>query len=111
MNAAITINRTDVDGVPAFWVDTGRPTLSATLVVRAGLMDEPPARSGWLHLLEHVVMTGPEQHGLAVNGSVDLAFTTFDAEGDPAGASQKSSAEKHRRGSTQDDGCDRRRLL
>ena len=84
MNAAITINRTDVDGVPTFWVDTGRPTLSATLVFRAGLMDEPPARSGWLHLLEHVVMTGPEQHGLAVNGSVDLAFTTFDAEGDPA---------------------------
>ena len=36
MNAAITINRTDVDGVPTFWVDTGRPTLSATLVFRAG---------------------------------------------------------------------------
>ena len=83
MNSSIKVNRTDVDGVPTFWVDTGRPALSATLIFRAGLMDEPPARSGWLHLLEHVVLTGPEQHGLGVNGSVDLAFTTFDAEGDP----------------------------
>lgn len=80
----IEIHRTEIDGVPTFWVDSGRPSLSAVLMFRAGMVDEPPHRAGWLHLLEHVAMRGSDQHGLNVNASVDLTMTSFDADGDPA---------------------------
>ena len=43
-----------VDGVRTFWVDSGRPTLAATLMFRVGAADETVATSGWLHLLEHL---------------------------------------------------------
>ena len=75
------MQRTDVDGVPTFWVDTGRPTLAAALVFRQGMVDETLTTSGWTHLLEHLVLEGRGSGALHVNGSVGGTVTTFDVHG------------------------------
>src|SRR4051812_36516032 len=75
----------EVDGVPCFWVDTGRPTLTARLTFRQGAADERLTESGWLHLLEHLALRGRGGGTLQVNGSVGMLDTTFDAHG-PAAA-------------------------
>lgn len=76
-----SVHRTEIDGVPCFWVDSGRPTLSATLLFRAGLVDESFTEHGWRHLLEHSALHGRGSGTLSVNGSVSLTTTTFDAHG------------------------------
>ena len=82
----ITLRDTEVDGVRCFWVDTGRPTLYARLMFRAGMVDEEFHESGWLHLLEHLCLHGrPSLGALQVNGSVSLLVTAFDSHG-PADA-------------------------
>jgi len=75
------VNETDIDGVRCFWVDTGRPTLAASLAFRQGMADEPLNESGWLHLIEHLVLHGLGGGRLNINGSVGLHHTTFDAHG------------------------------
>ncbi len=73
----------EVSGVRTFWVESGRPTLSASLVFRHGMADETLATSGWLHLLEHLALHDRARGGLSVNGSVSLLTTQFDAQGSP----------------------------
>lgn len=75
------VNTTEVDGVPTFWVDSGRPTLSASLIFRAGIADEDMATTGWLHLLEHLSLHGLARGSLAVNGSVSMLYTSFVVHG------------------------------
>ena len=71
----------DVDGVPTFWVDSGRPTLTGALVFRTGLVDESLPTTGWTHLLEHLGLHGRGGGALHVNGSVSLLHTRFEAHG------------------------------
>ena len=73
------MQQTTIDGVACFWVDTGRPTLTARLLFRAGSADEPLHESGWLHLLEHAVLHGRGGGTLHVNGFVSPLITAFDA--------------------------------
>ncbi|MBO0845303.1 MAG: hypothetical protein J2P22_07820 [Nocardioides sp.] len=40
------VHQTRVDGVRCFWVDSGRPTLSALLLFRFGIADEPIVEAG-----------------------------------------------------------------
>lgn len=75
------INETEIDGVRCFWIDTGRPTLAASLMFRQGLADERLIESGWLHILEHLSLHGKGGGPLHVNGSVSMLVTQFDAHG------------------------------
>jgi hypothetical protein len=77
------VHEAAIDGVRTFWVDSGRPTLAATLMFRVGLADETLATSGWLHLLEHLALHGLPRGTLAVNGSVGPMLTTFSMHGPP----------------------------
>lgn len=70
-----------VSGVRAFWVDSGRPTLTASLMFRRGIVDESLNTSGTTHLLEHLALHGRAKGALQVNGSVSLLHTQFDAHG------------------------------
>ncbi len=75
------VETTVVDGVRTFWVDSGRPTLAATLMFRVGQADEELATSGWVHLLEHLSLHGMPGGTLAVNGSVSALVTTLSLHG------------------------------
>ncbi|MFN8194617.1 MAG: hypothetical protein U0R80_10090 [Nocardioidaceae bacterium] len=77
----VELHATDVDGVRCFWVETGRPTLAARLIFRAGMADEWLHESGWMHLLEHLALHGRGGGALAVNGATGLLHTSFDAHG------------------------------
>jgi len=77
------LRTTDVDGVPVFWVP-GRRSLNASLWFRTGMADETLPTSGWLHLLEHLALHDRDSIRTPVNGHVDLLFTSFHAEGEPA---------------------------
>lgn len=75
------VHETEIDGVRCFWVETGRPTLAASLRFRSGIVDEEVPRAGWLHLIEHMALHGRGGGALAINGSVSFLETTFDAHG------------------------------
>lgn len=75
------VRRGEVDGVQAFWVDSGRPTLTASLITRQGMVDETLPTTGWTHLLEHLALHGRASGPLHVNGSVSLLHTRLDAHG------------------------------
>jgi hypothetical protein len=75
------VRRSEVDGVQAFWVDSGRPTLTASLVTRQGMVDETLPTTGWTHLLEHLALHDRASGPLHVNGSVSLLHTRLDAHG------------------------------
>jgi zinc protease len=72
--------RTEVDGVPTYWSPQDGD-LRAGLVFRVGQADEPLARRGLTHLVEHLSLHSvgrPHDH---VNGEVDATTTTFRADG------------------------------
>jgi len=75
------LHETEVDGVRCFWVDSGRPTLAASLLFRQGSADEVLHESGWLHMLEHLALHDRGGGALAVNGSVSPLVTSFDCHG------------------------------
>jgi len=77
------VQRTEADGVPVFWSDLGRPTLRATLSFRIGQADEPLARRGLVHLIEHVALDGRWPVYLEVNGETGPITTTFLFDGPP----------------------------
>lgn len=77
------LRESEVDGVPCFWVETGRPTLAARLMFRHGVVDETFTDAGWLHLLEHSALHGRDGGTLQVNGSTSLMHVTFDLHGEP----------------------------
>lgn len=111
MDDYVEVRHTEVDGVPTFWVDSRRPTLTASLLFRAGLVDEPPTRGGWLHLLEHVALHGPERHGLEVDGSVSSTLTSFDVEGDPLDVVEHLRRTTERLGNVEQAGLDLERSV
>ncbi len=76
-----TVGQTMIGAVPTFWVETGRDTLAATLVFRAGMVDETLKTRGWIHVLEHLALHDRESGTLHVNGSVGLLTTRFDVHG------------------------------
>ncbi len=77
----VELHETEIDGVRCFWVDAGRPTLSAQLAFRQGMADETLNESGWLHLLEHLCLHGRGGGALHVNGAVSVLTTEFSAHG------------------------------
>lgn len=80
MTPVHAVTRTDIDGVPVYWVD-GPPPLSAVLMFRVGIRDESFPQRGITHLVEHLAMSRlgrlPHDH----NAGVDVAVTTFEAAG------------------------------
>ncbi|MBB4738911.1 zinc protease [Actinoplanes octamycinicus] len=70
----------EVDGVPALLAPvTGPP--HAGLVFRVGLVDEPLARRGITHLLEHLVAPGPARAGTHRDSSTGVEHTYFHVQG------------------------------
>jgi zinc protease len=49
------VRRTDVDGIPVFWVDSSLPYV-CSIFVRMGGVDETLVTAGMAHLLEHLVL-------------------------------------------------------
>jgi len=76
-----TVGVDEVAGLPCYWVDSGRNTLSASLIFRVGMVDETLPTTGWLHLVEHLALHGREKGALHVNGSTSLLTTQFDFHG------------------------------
>lgn len=77
----LTVHETEIDGVLCFWVETGRPTLSARMIFRQGTADEPLHESGWLRLLEHLCTHDRSSRAIRLDGSVSTLLTSFDLEG------------------------------
>jgi zinc protease len=72
--------RTEVDGVPVYWEDAAGP-LRAALVFRVGQVDEPLARRGLTHLVEHLALVAEDPSSGHVNGGVDATTTAFEVRG------------------------------
>ncbi|MGL4744555.1 MAG: hypothetical protein ACRCXL_09265, partial [Dermatophilaceae bacterium] len=64
------VHADEIDGVAVIWVDSSRPTLRASLVTRAGVVDETLPTTGWTHLAEHLALHDRDRGTFAVNGSV-----------------------------------------
>lgn len=79
----VMLQRDVLDGVTTFWVDSGRPTLAASLIFRGGIADETLPTMGWLHVIEHLALHGRQSGPLHVNGSVSLLNTQLDLHGPP----------------------------
>ncbi|GLY00900.1 insulinase family protein [Actinoplanes sp. NBRC 101535] len=73
------IRLTEVDGIPAVVARTGGPT-HAGLVFRVGIADEPLARRGITHLVEHLVLGRPSA-GHHRNGATGVEHTYFHTQG------------------------------
>lgn len=61
---------TEVDGIPAVWAEVPGP-FTAGLLIRTGFADEPLARRGHAHMLEHLALFGVGRPGEHSNGHVD----------------------------------------
>jgi hypothetical protein len=86
MTALASVRRTEIDGVPVFWVDSGRPALTAHLRFRTGSVDETLPTSGLTHLARHLALLGlPPRDDREVGGSTGLLRTTFHACGQVSG--------------------------
>ncbi|MFC5183130.1 peptidase M16 family protein [Actinomadura harenae] len=78
------VTRFDVDGVPVFWSPgDGSGQYRAALMFRTGRVDEPLARSGVTHLVEHLALHGLGREDRHYNGSVDALTTVFQTHGTP----------------------------
>jgi hypothetical protein len=76
------VRRAEIDGVPTFWM-AGPPPLSAELIFGTGRRDEPFARAGITHLIEHLVMSALDRRHHFHNASVSIGSTSFTASGRP----------------------------
>lgn len=77
------IRQLEVDGVPALQAPvTG--TAHAGLVFRVGLADEPLTRRGITHLVQHLVLSGPDDLETSShrNSKVGIEHTYFHVQGD-----------------------------
>jgi hypothetical protein len=81
-DSGMKLRSTEVDGVPVHWAP-GQGRLRASLLFRAGMVDETLPTRGWLHLLEHLALHGRDSIRTPVNGHVSLLHTSFDVEGEP----------------------------
>lgn len=76
------VHRTEIDGVPVFWVDTPA-RLHAELVFGVGLADETMLTTGVTHLVEHLVMRQLGELPHAANAGVGVGTTSFEASSSP----------------------------
>ena len=76
------IERTEIDGVPFFWMADG-PRQMANLRFRVGRSDEPFRVTGITHLLEHLAFHRIGERKFPINGSVDHIVTEFVSIGLP----------------------------
>ncbi|WP_051799433.1 M16 family metallopeptidase [Catenuloplanes japonicus] len=76
----MTIKRTDIDGVPTVIAPKDGP-VAAGLVFRVGRADEPLARAGITHLIEHLALHGLGLTDYHYNGATSPLTTTFHLEG------------------------------
>ncbi|MFT4263882.1 MAG: hypothetical protein QM572_10915 [Nocardioides sp.] len=81
----------EIGGIPCYWIDSGRPTLTGVIRFGFGSAHEPFIEAGWQHVIEHVALEGRERGTLDVNGSVDLLETEFVASGRPEDVAQHFS--------------------
>ncbi len=72
--------RTEVDGVPVMWMETGPPR-TAALMFRVGRADEALPRSGITHLVEHLALFGVGRPSYACGGFVEGLRTVFHTSG------------------------------
>jgi zinc protease len=78
------LQRTEIDGVPAFWVDAGPGPSVGALVFRVGRADEPIPQGGVTHLVEHLALARLGVQPYDHNGTVDPTRTMMVASGDDA---------------------------
>ncbi|WP_168404599.1 insulinase family protein [Arthrobacter silvisoli] len=72
----MTFERTEIDGVPVFWVAGSEP-LTAHLVFRVGVRDETFMTTGITHLVEHLTMSAVQGPRHGRNATVEPSFTSF----------------------------------
>lgn len=77
------MERLERGGVPLYWEPGPEPATGA-LLFRAGEADEPPARRGQSHLVEHLALHRLGRREFSTNGFVDLLETGFYACGTTA---------------------------
>jgi zinc protease len=70
----------EVDGVPGLFAESSGP-LRAGLVFRVGQVDEPPARRGITHLLEHLTLHDADVAGRHHDSVTAPEFTVFRTQG------------------------------
>lgn len=70
----------EIDGVPAFWVPSDTRDLTAGIIFRVGLSDEPFAQRGFTHLVEHLALSALNVD-YDYNGFVDSTTTNFIVRG------------------------------
>ena len=86
MAALARVRRTEIDGVPVFWVDSGRRTLTAHLQFRTGSADETLPTSGLTHLAQHLALGSLSPRvDREVGGRTGLLRTTFHVHGEVPG--------------------------
>lgn len=76
------IQRAEIEGLPAFWVQTPGPLVGG-LTFRVGQVDERLHNRGTTHLIEHLALEGLDD-SLMFNGATGLMTTDFHARGNPA---------------------------
>ncbi len=82
MHWDVEVQQGEIDGVPALWLETARP-FTASLMFRVGLFDERLRIRGMTHLVEHLTLSGLQDHDVEFNGYVAPHETAFLASGDP----------------------------
>lgn len=75
-----TVQRTTVDGIPAWWAPADGPVVAA-LMFRTGRADETLATAGITHLVEHLALFPLGRCDYSYNGFVDLNRCAFSASG------------------------------
>lgn len=76
------VQRTVVDGVEVFYVDTPGP-MTGALSFRVGQGDETLVGRGITHVIEHLALAPVVAEHRASNGRVAMTITAFEAEGEP----------------------------
>lgn len=77
------IGSTTVDGVPVLFARSDGPA-AAGLIARVGWADEPLARAGITHLVEHLALHRQNLTDVHLNGATSDTSTHFHASGTPA---------------------------
>lgn len=78
------IEQTEVDGVPTLIAPTVGGVTRAGLTFRVGRADEPLARSGITHIVEHLALHQLNMSDYHFNGTTGLITTDFHLEGSEA---------------------------
>jgi len=76
-----SISAGDCNGIPVLWAPLPGP-LQAHLVFRVGRADEPFARCGISHMVEHLTLSALGEVPYRMNGAVTGDLTSFMVEGD-----------------------------